>query len=95
MSGADDLRTLWLRVVADSRRELERLRQACPELGLEQDLEELFETHWPAARQAAIESLAREEARGNDRLYRAACRRLDRNLPREYPYRHAAEGSGG
>ena len=95
MSGTHDLRTLWLRVVADSRGELERLRQQSPELGLEQDVDELFEANWPAARQAAIEGLAREEARGDNRLYRAAYRRLDRNLPREYPYTHVSEDSDG
>ncbi|MCY4596667.1 MAG: hypothetical protein OXC19_17930 [Bryobacterales bacterium] len=95
MSGRGDLRALWLRVVASSCEELEQLRQGRPEPGLEQDFDELFETHWPAARQAAIEGLAREEANGNQRLYRAAYRRLDRNLPREYPYTHISETPAG
>ena len=95
MSGTEDLQTLWLRVVADSRGELERLRQQFPELGLDQDVDELFKIHWPAARQAAIEGLAREEARGDKRLYRAAFRRLDRNLPREYPYRDGSRDFDG
>ena len=87
-----DLRQLWLRVVADSRRELERLREECPVSGLDRDLDKLFAAHWPQARQAAIKGLAREEAGDDERLYRAACRRLDRDLPREYPYAHAGDG---
>ena len=95
MSDTDDLRALWLRVVASSRGELKRLREEHPELGLGQKVDELSETHWPPARQAAIEDLARAEARGNERVYRAAYRRMDRNLPREYPYAHSGEDSGG
>ena len=86
-----DLRKLWLRVVADSRRELERLREEFPAAGLEQDLDELFVAHWPQARQAAIEGLAREAAGHDERRYRDACRHLDRELPREYPYTQADE----
>ena len=95
MSGTDDLRTLWLRVVASSRGELERLREEHPELRSEHDVDELCETHWPAARQAAIEGLAREEARGNERLYRAAYRRMDQNFPREYPFAHTGDDLDG
>lgn len=90
----DSLRRLWLRVVADSRTELERLRRERPDLGLDQDLDALFAAHWPTARQAAIENLAREEAGGDEDLYRDACRRLDRELPREYPYEGDDEAPG-
>lgn len=40
----DNLRMLWLRVVADSRTELERLCQERPDLGLDRDLDALFAT---------------------------------------------------
>lgn len=83
---ADDLRALWLRVVAGARRDIERLRRERPDLDLEQDLDDLLRDQWSAARQATIEDLAREEAGGDETIYLEACLRLDRGLPREYPY---------
>lgn len=82
----DDLRSLWLRAVADSRRELERSRKDQPGIDPDLDLDSLFASHWPKAREAAIEGLAREEAGDDESLYRDVRRRLDRDLPREYPY---------
>ncbi|MCY4189186.1 MAG: hypothetical protein OXD30_11950 [Bryobacterales bacterium] len=82
----DDLRSLWQRAVADSQREIERLRNEHPELGLERDFDELLAECWPRARQAAIERLAREEASGSEARYRSALRRLDRALPEDVPF---------
>lgn len=83
---SDDLRSIWQRAVADSRREIERLRNERPDLELDRDLDELLAERWPQARQAAIESLAREEAGGSEARYRSALRRLDRTLPKDYPF---------
>ena len=82
----DDLRSLWLRAVAGSRRKIERLREdgRGPESDI--DLDTLFAAQWPKAREAAIEGLAREEAGDDESLYRDVRRRLGRDLPREYPY---------
>lgn len=88
----EDVHRLWMRVVSDSRQELERLRRERPDLNLEQDLDTLFAAHWPQARQAAIEALAREEAGDDERQYEELCHRLDLELPRDYPYIH---GRGG
>ena len=85
----DSLQNLWMRVVADSRREIEALHQAPA------DLDALFATHWPVARQAAIQDLAREEAVDDERLYEAACRRLELEIPQEYPFAHGDEASEG
>ncbi len=83
---SENLRALWLRVVADAHREIERLRSERPNSPLDQDLDGLLAERWPLARKAAIESLAREEAGDCQIRYRAARRRLDRALPRDYPY---------
>ena len=93
MSGTHDLRTLWLRVVASFRGELEGLREEHRELRLEHDVAELFETHRPAVRQAAIKGIARDEASGNERQYRDAYRQ-DQDLPRDYPFAHTGEDFG-
>lgn len=82
----EDLRSLWLRAVAAARREIERLRHERPDCRLERDLDELLAERWPQAREAAIESLAREEAGGSEGRYRSARRRLDRTLPADYPF---------
>ncbi|MXY67477.1 MAG: hypothetical protein F4Y47_02790 [Acidobacteriia bacterium] len=82
----ENLRSLWQRAVADSRREIERLRDKRPDLRLDRDLDDLLTERWPQARQAAIESLAREEAGGSEARYRSALRRLDRTLPKDYPF---------
>lgn len=82
----ENLRSLWLRVVADARCEIERLRSDRLDGRLDEDLDTLLAERWPQARQAAIESLAREEAGDCQIRYRAARRRLDRALPKEYPY---------
>lgn len=82
----ENLRSLWLRVVADARREIERLRRERPDCRLDQDLDRLLAQRWPLARQAAIESLAREEAGDCQVRYQAVRRRLEHALPRAYPY---------
>ena len=92
---SDDLCKLWMQVVAASRRELDRLRQEDPKLALDQDLEELFVEHWPQARQAAIEDLARQEAGSDERRFRDAFRRLDEGIPREYPFKHDDDDLNG
>ncbi len=89
----DELRSLWLRAIADSRRELERLKEDQPGIDPESGLDSLFAAGWPKAREAAIEGLAREEAGDDERLYRDVRRRLDRDLPREYPYARHDEDS--
>lgn len=91
---AEDLRSLWRRAVADSRREIERLRDKRPDLRLDRDLDELLAERWPQARQAAIESLAREEAGGSEARYRSALRRLDRTLPKDYPFARCDADAG-
>ena len=78
----DSLRNLWLRVVAGSRREIERLHQEHADLGA------LFAAHWPEARRAAIQDIAKEEAGDDERLYEKVRRRLELDIPREYPYTH-------
>ncbi len=82
----ENLHSLWLRVVADARCEIERLRIERPDCRLDQDLDALLAERWPLARKAAIESLAREEAGDSQVRYLAVRRRLDRALPRDYPY---------
>ena len=89
----DDLRALWQRAVANSRRELKRLGKDRCGLDPDADLESLFAARWPNAREAAIEGLAREEAGEDESLFRDVCRRLDRDLPREYPFSVRDEGS--
>lgn len=90
----EDLHSLWLRVVADSRREIERLRSENPDCGLDRDLDALLAERWPRARQAAIESLAREEAGACQSRYRAVRCRLGRTLPKNYPFARCRSGAG-
>ncbi len=82
----EDLRSLWLRVVADSRREIEQLRSEHPDCRLDRDLDVMLAERWPLARQNAIEGLAREEAGDCESRYRAARHRLERALPEDYPF---------
>lgn len=90
---AEDLRTLWLRVAADSRREIERLRSDRPDLELDEDLDQLLAERWPLARRTAIKRLATEAAGGCDTRYRVALRRLERTLPEDYPFQLGDSGA--
>ena len=85
----ESLRNLWMRVVADSRREIEASHEEPA------DLDALFATHWPEARRAAIQHLAKEEAGDDECLREAARRRLEVEIPHEYPYAHGDEASAG
>lgn len=89
-----DLRSLWLRAVADSRREIEQLRNERPDLRLDQDFDALLAERWPQACQADIASLAREEAGDYETRYRAARRRLEHVLPEDYPFARCGPGAG-
>ncbi len=90
----EDLRSLWLRAVADSRRQIEQLRDEHPDLRLDRDLDALLAERWPQARQATIESLAREEAGDCETRYRAARRRLESVLPKDYPFARCGRDAG-
>ena len=84
------MKSLWLRVVARARRDLDELGRNRPDLDLTQELEALLAAHWPKARQIAIEGLARQEAGDDERLYERICKRLDLELPQAYPYTHSS-----
>ncbi len=89
-----DLSTLWLRVAGASRKEIERLRSDRPELEWDEYLDHLLAERWPLARRAAIESRAKEAAGDGDARYGAPLRRLNRNVPEDYPFPLGASGVG-